>query len=204
MINRVTRILSRWLDAHPTYGLRALAASVTFDSTEEATALEINGDALPVTIYNDVDDECVATRYDPDVVPALVIVAQLSTDAPLLRGRGQLDFDQVKVSFAYMERDQPVSFARRRGGYLLTALMDSLNAFNEPKLSKVPIPDDIDPAPAFRDASASWRTLGDVEVLEVADLKESRVTGGVGKSTLIGSVIGTFKVRRTVPARYPQ
>lgn len=197
MINRVTRILTRWLRDHPVYGLPVLLADVAFDSSDEQAALLINGVQLPLTIYNDVDDDCTAERYDPDVVPALVIVAELSTDAPVKPGRGQLDFDGVGVSFAYLERDQPAKYARQRGGYVFTAVQDSLSAFNDPRLSRVPLSEGID---AWAEVSSLWRSLGDVEVLGVSDVSEHRVTGGVGKSRMFGAVLARFKVRRILAA----
>lgn len=201
MINRVTRILTRWLVSHPDYGMRPLLDAVSFDSTEEAVRLLVETASLPLTIYNDVDDESVAKRYDPDKVPALVIVADLTSQSPVVSGRGQLDYDTVNVGFSYMERDQPVNNARQRGGYVITALTDALLAFNQPKLARVPIPT-LSPVALYAAESATWRELGDVKITEVVSLRESRVTGGVGKSTLIGTLLGTFKVSRTVPARY--
>ena len=200
MINRMTRILTRWLATHPVYGLPALLASVSFDSEAEGTALLLRTNQLPLTIYNDVDDECTAARYDPDSVPALVIVAQMSMEGAVRRARGQEDYDDVAVTFAYMERDEPINYARQRGGYVLTAVADSLNAFNEPMLSRVPIPQAMDDKWAA--TSPSWRALGSVEILELTALREARVTGGVGTSKLIGATLALFKVRRSTQARY--
>lgn len=198
MINQMTRILTRWLEEHPVYGVPVLLASAVFDSSAEQTALEIKTAQLPLTIYNDVDDECVAKRYEPDEVPALVIIGELANDAPVHYGRGQLDYPSVGASFAYLERDEPVNYARQRGGYVLRAVQDSLLAFNVPAVSKVALAG----TESFYAADDTWRSLNGVEIIEVTDVRENRVTGGLGKSTLIGTMLGTFKVRRRVVARY--
>jgi hypothetical protein len=202
MINRFTRILTRWLREHPELGLRAFLDATAFDSDAEATTLLLNEETLPITIYNDVDDECTAKDYDPDKHPALVIVAELSSDAPVRRPRKQMDFEAVRVSLAYMEKGTKVTHARQRGGYVLTAVMDSLRAFNEPSKSRIPIPT-LDPEVTWIDTSPTWRQIGDIDIVELTQIRESRITGAVGKSVLIGTVLATFRVRRLTETTTP-
>jgi hypothetical protein len=196
MNTRFTRIITRWVNTHEDYGVRALLDAMIdtgLDGNDE-DELAIGTDVLPVTIYNDVDDACMFPRYNPTVVPALALVAQVSTPSMVRRNRGQLDFDGVEIGLSYIERDQPELFSRRRGDYVLTAVSDSLLAFNEPKLSKVPIPADSN--------GDTWRTLGgegavgSVEVTEILKLEQFRVRMGVHNATMFGAVLATCRVRR--------
>lgn len=196
MNNRLSRILTRWINTHPTYGVRALLASAveTMDPGDQA-ALVLNGDDLPIAaVYNDVDDACMVKSYNPDAVPCVAIIPQVSTATPITKHRGQLDYDGVEVSLAYMERDQPELASRGRSGYVLTALIDSLIAFNDPRLSGVGAPEPSDPPDGF----VSWRRLGDIEVVEMTAAEEFRMTLATGGASMFGAVVATFRVRRFI------
>lgn len=200
MIPRFTRIWSRWLRFHPVWGLAPRLAAVVMDPGDEDRLL-LGPDhdiRLPCTVVDDIDDEALAKLKEPEVSPALAVVAQLVHSAPLQWARtregGQLVWDASPMGFAYIERDTPVLHGRQRGGYVLSALMESIIAFNEPKESAVPIPTGIlglDPPPA-----TTWRRLADIEILEVSELEEWRVQGGLGESTIIGSMFASCRVRR--------
>lgn len=188
MNNRLSRILTRWLKTHTTHSLALCAARVAMDEGDEE-ALLLNGERLPITIYNDVDDTCLTPKFNPDRVPALAIIPQVSVNAPVQVRRGQLEYFGVEVAMSYMERDTPEVFARQRGGYIMNALQDSMIEFNKPDVSKAIMPG----------SDMSWRALGDIEVLEVKALEEMRITMGVAGCTMFGSLIGAFNVRRFLP-----
>ena len=186
MINRTTRIFDRWLRTHPVWGLAACLARVVMDPADEAL-LKLGKHRLPVTIYNDVDHEGLARNKDPDTVPALAIVADVAHKAPLKANRqGVLEFRGVAFGFTYLERDTPVLAARGRWGYVSQALMDSLLAFNTPALSRAARPDSSEP----------WRRWADTEVIELTELEEWRLQGGVGKADVIGSLFALCVVHR--------
>lgn len=185
MNNRLSRILTRWLKDHPVYGLDLMLASVVMDEGDEARLL-IKDARLPVTIYNDVDDDCLAKRYNPTVVPAVAIIPQVTTSVPT-RSRGTLIYKDVTVALSYLEREQPEILSRQRGGYVMTGMTDSLLAFNEPRISNVAMPSP---------GTTTWRRLGDIEVLEMTALEELRVTLGVGGANMFGSLLATFTIQR--------
>lgn len=187
MNNRLSRIMTRWMKHHPTHGIVPMSAGVVMDDGDEDVLL-VDGARLPVTVYNDVDDPCMIPRYNPDQVPAIAIIPQVSLSVPVDVRRGQMDFSEVDVSFSYLERDTTEILARRRGGYMITAMVDSLLGFNKPELSNMLIPG----------GTTTWRRLGDIEVLEVKALEEVRMTIGLGTASMFGSLIATFRVRRVL------
>ena len=193
-INTVTKILDRWIDTHPTYGIRPLMQRLIDlggldDGDEETLVLppqDPAGVLFPLSVYNDVVDESVATRYEPAEVPALVVVGEFSAGATPRKRPGVRIFEDVGFNIAYMERDQPVNLARQRGGYVAEMLDVSMLAFDMPQLA------DVSMGPGLQ----TWREWGRTKVLKVDGVRESRVTGGVGSSTLIGSYIGRLTYQR--------
>jgi hypothetical protein len=186
--NRLSRILTRWLKTHPTFGIAPMCAALTMDAGDEAL-LELAGERLPVTVYNDVDDECLVPKFNPDVVPALCIIPQLSTNSLVTRRRGQIDYDKAPVGMSYIERDQPEILSRLRGGYVLEAVLHSMIAFQQPAYSAIPM---------VGGAGPTWRQLGNVEIVDVTSIEEYRVTLGIGTSSMFGAIVPSFKVRQLV------
>lgn len=201
MNNRLTRILHRWLDEHPLFKLSVLLAAATMDGDDETELLvPVEGAAgarLPLTIYNDVDDDCLFPRINPPKVPAVCVVADLPSPSKLRFGKGQVDYPGVAVAISYVERGEPDLKARRRADYVLNAIEDSLMAYNNTQVSDEPIMGD--------DQSNTWRTLGgprakgSVQLLEIVDTEQFRAKVGVHGVTMYGAVIATCKVvRKTV------
>jgi hypothetical protein len=192
MNNRLSRILTRWFKTHPVYGIAPMCAAIVMDAGDEAALLipPDTGVRLPVTVYNDVDDDCLVPKFNPDVVPALCIIPQMSTLSPMKRGRGQVDYEGVQVGVSYIERDQKETLARKRGGYVMEAVLESMIAFQKPEHSAIPRPGDVD--------GYSWRRLGPVEIVDVTAIEEYRVTLGIGASAMFGAIIPTFRIRKYV------
>ncbi len=191
MNNRLTRIIDRWVDTHSVHGVAALLEDITMDGNDE-DELELRGEKLPVTVYNDVDDECMFPKADPTEVPAIGIVSQSSAIARVRPRSGVRIFEGVEVALSYLEREEPELKAKRRGDYVITALADSLERFNNPTLSNVPI--DMD------EQGNSWRTMGgykvpgSIEVVDITKIEQFRVRLGVHKVTMYGAVIVTCTV----------
>lgn len=183
MINRLVRITSRWLTSHPEYGLAVLLPAVVLDSGD--------GALLPVQIYNEVDNEAVARRVDPAIVPALAIVGQLTHQVSSRRRNRIVDYDNVKVGLHYIERTDALMEARRRAGYVIDAVATAMLGFNEPTKAQTLISPG-DPSQGM------WRRLGDTELLEVTGLTEYRVQPPIGQGTVIGSLFVTCRVQQVL------
>lgn len=169
MITEVTLLLDRWLH-QAKYGVNALLPGVPRDKIDGGT-----WDApASVTIYNDIEDDCVLRELDPDDVPAVVVfcdededISEIArTDKAGQKGKG------LVAVFAYMDRDRDLSLSKLEGGLVLRAVRKSLSYLQIPRIS--------DPL--------GGRRLNKISISKIDSITESRITTGIGRSTLIGFV----------------
>lgn len=180
-LNEATLLVKQWLE-HPVYGVNALAASVP--------RTRIGGVGQypaprSVTIYSDVDDAVLtAEDLDPPMTPALIVY--IEDDAELEPGGatervGREKLQPMRATIVYIDRDAEKTVSQLDCGLVLRAVKMSLRRFNDQTIS------------------ASYRTLNDVTIKQVARLVERRIAGAVGKATLWGFIEGNLTIIDTHP-----
>jgi len=171
LVNTVTRLADRWME-HATHGVNALQATQPRNRPGGGT------DSVPpsVTVYNDVDDEEVATEIDPPASPALTIWMDSEID---ITWRGTMRAKGVTLAFAYTTRHEADLVAIRNSGYCLGGVMESLERFNDQKLA------------------VGYRELNGWKIMEVSDITLQRAAGTVGESRLWGFVLAHLVVVKT-------
>lgn len=173
MITIVTRLVSRWLKEHPTYGVNVLIPNLNIVLEDDKPGL--------VSIFNDADDDCVAGAINPTKTPCLVIITDGTIKYAVSRTRPVMDIADVMLSVSYLTKTERPIKARRDGAYALRAVADSLMKLNEPKIS-----------------TAEWRKLDDMEFLELTELVEVRVLGKLNELRMAGSVVAHIRARRVL------
>lgn len=160
MINEITRLIDRW-QKHPQYGVNAVLATLPHQTPEGAEE-PLPG---PLTVYNDTENDEVAKELDPPSVPAVIVWVDSATDISL---RGYKRAKAVMVAVAFVTRDTDDLTATRDCGYVLQAIVESLDHYNS------------------QDKARGMRELNKVRILEVAEVTTQRVTATVGRSQMWG------------------
>lgn len=169
--NEVTMMMERWLKDE-TFGVNALLLNVP--RSEEHDLPE------PVVIYTDLSDEDIAADRDPPATPALVAVVDSATTSRPVQGRLAVEMESVTVAIAYVDRDRGMIRSKLDGGYTLRAVRQSMTLLQ-----------------ACRDDN--YRMLNRIKILKVNQITEYRVTGSVGRSTLLGFVLVELHVQDLAP-----
>lgn len=179
MILEATVIVSEWLK-NPTHGVNALLASIPRN--------KIKGGVYPkpekVTIYDDCTDDCVAMELQPEATPAVVVFcdSEIRYDMDMQdhsdQKKGQKAEGLTMVA-AYMVADKDPIEARQEGNFVLRAVKNSLNRYNNPRTRG-------------RKTVNDHGILNDVHVVKISDLRVQRVAGSVGQLTLAGFVLATL------------
>jgi hypothetical protein len=190
MIPHISRLVHRWL-GHETYGFEAML--------DKQTMLEEDGDIYermtqggitnvrPMQIYNDVDDEEVTRNLaEAASFPCLVVTCDNIVRHTVERMRKQAELE-VAVTVALLGQNEWGTTMRQFSAYALGAVIDSLFCFNEPRLS----------------TPGGYRSIADVSLVELADLDELRIGGGVPFEQLYGAIITRGRYRRTFHGRVP-
>jgi hypothetical protein len=169
--NELTAIMERWLK-DSTYGVNALLNAVPRSPEHNLPT--------PVAIYTDLSDEDVAADRDPNVVPALVVVVDSATSSRPVQGRPAVEMDSVTVAIAYVDRDRSLIRSKLDGGYTLRAVRQSMTLLQ-----------------ACRDDN--YRVLNKIKLITVNQITEYRVTGTVGRSTLLGFILVEVHIQDLAP-----
>jgi len=179
VILEATVIISNWLK-DPTHGVNALLSTMPRNKIGAGTYTK----PKPVSIYDDCTDDCVAMELEPDDVPAIVVFCDsdirflMDMHDPKEQKKGQKAEGLTMVA-AYIVRDMDPLDARQQGNFVLRAVKNSLNRFNNPRTRGAQTSDDLG-------------RLNDVSVVKISDLRVQRVAGSVGQSTLAGFVLATL------------
>src|SRR5687767_9372467 len=100
MIMESTVIISTWLK-HPVHGASALAATVPRKKWDDAAATFAKPKA--VTIYDDIQDESVAMKLDPDKSPALVVFGDSDVEIPMQWGvTARVQGQRITIAICYL------------------------------------------------------------------------------------------------------
>lgn len=171
LVNTVTRLLDRWME-HGTHGVNVTQMLQPRNRPGGGT------DAAPgpVTVYNDVDDEEVATEIDPPASPALTIWMDSEVD---IDWHGKMRAKNVTLAFAYTTRNEADLVAIRNSGYTLGGVMETLERYND------------------QSKAQGYRELNGWKVMEVSDITLQRAAGTVGESRLWGFVLAHLVVVKT-------
>jgi len=170
--NELSRMVKRWLLNHEKYGIEPMLANIRV----------VEGDDRPdlTTVYSDAEDECVSKGINPDVTPCIVVLADGGTVGTNTRSGLHFVTNDSPLAILYCEGDVPIAKARVRGGYVLTALIESLWALSQPRIAQ------------------SYRHFGEVELIEFKKITAVRASGRLGQANLIGAVLAETFAHRVV------
>lgn len=172
MENESVLLIDRWLQ-HEVYGVEAHLPNVPRETPEGGT------DPMPEmpVVVNDVEDEDVIERIEPDAKIALVVFCQSGPEVDMDSGSNLRQIgEDIDIVIAYITRDIPKREARRNCGYVLRAVTRCLTDYNSSR------------------KAADYRSLNGYKVANVARWKRWKAAGGVGDSSVWGFIVVTLVV----------
>ena len=164
-------MMERWLKDE-TFGVNNLLSQVPRSEEHDLPT--------PVTIYTDLSDDDIAADREPPSTPALVVVVDSATVSQPVQGRLAVEMSNVTVAIAYVDRDRGMIRSKLDGGYTLRAVRQSMTLLQ-----------------ACRDDA--YRLMNSIKILKVNQITEYRVTGSVGRSTLLGFILVELHVQDLAP-----
>lgn len=159
------RLVTAFLRDHPTYGVNPLLAGVALLGDD------LRPDPIPA-FYCSTDDECVASKLEPDTTPCIVVLSDSHPVGTVHRKRGQHD-TTLTMQVAYFASSEGVAQIRQDWLYVGHAIITALLAFGEPSVA---------------DVAPGWRQLGPVKFLRTQSVTEVPMSGSRGSLQLVGLV----------------
>jgi hypothetical protein len=172
MITAATTIVSSWYK-HEEYGINALLPNVP--------RFKLGNDGPkhpappPVTIYDDINDADLEKGGDlqPPRSPAIVVFADSDMEIAFGREGVPQTGSGLVVVTAYIVNDVGIrSKVKLNAGFTLRAARRSLTKLNTGKYSD------------------GFREHNGIKLVKINSVLEQRVMGAVGKSTLVGFMVG--------------